>query len=167
MECSAGSGVDRIEKATKEKTMRNGALLAVLACAIASPALAQDTIRQNQASEELRADWVVGTTVRTPAGETIGTIDDVLLDKEEGAVTAAIVSVGGFLGFGAKQIAVKWDDLQQEYDGSQIVLDISREDAEAAPEFNFRDQQLPPPPPPPAAQGTGGLGAGSPPPPPE
>ena len=145
--------------------MRNGALVAALACAIASPALAQDAIRQNQVPEELRADWIVGTTVMTPEGETIGTINDVLLDQEDGAVTAAIVSVGGFLGFGAKQIAVKWDDLQQEYDASEIVLDISREDAEAAPEFNFRDQELPPPPPPPAAEGTGGLGGGAAPPP--
>ena len=40
--------------------MRNGALVAALACAIASPALAQDAIRQNQAPEELRADWIVG-----------------------------------------------------------------------------------------------------------
>jgi sporulation protein YlmC with PRC-barrel domain len=146
--------------------MGYGALLAGFACAIAWPALAQDAIRQNQAAEELRADWIVGTTVTTPAGETIGTIDDVLLDQEDGVVTAAIVSVGGFLGFGAKQIAVKWDDLQQEYDASEIVLDISREEAEAAPEFNFRDQQLPPPPPPPATEGTGGLGGGGVPPPP-
>ena len=101
----------------------------------------------------------------TPEGETIGTIDDVLLDQEEGVMTAAIVSVGGFLGFGAKQIAVKWDDLQQQFDASEIVLDINREDAEAAPEFNFRNQQLRPPPPPPAAEGTGGLGGGATPPP--
>ena len=147
------------------RSIRNGALVAALACAVASPAPAQDPIRQDQASEELRADWIVGTTVTTPEGETIGTINDVLLDQEDGAVTAAIVSVGGFLGFGAKQIAVKWDDLQQEYDASEIVLDISREDAEAAPEFNFRNQQLRPPPPPPAAEGTGGLGGGATPPP--
>jgi len=139
--------------------MRNGALLAALACAVASPVLAQDAIRQNQQAEELRADWIVGTTVTTPAGETIGTIDDILLDEEEGVVTAAIVSVGGFLGFGAKQIAVKWDDLQQQYDASEVVLDLSREDAEAAPEFNFRDQELPPPPA--AGQGIGGLGTGT------
>jgi sporulation protein YlmC with PRC-barrel domain len=139
--------------------MRDGALLAALACAVASPVLAQDAIRQNQQAEELRADWIVGTTVTTPAGETIGTIDDILLDEEEGVVTAAIVSVGGFLGFGAKQIAVKWDDLQQQYDASEVVLDLSREDAEAAPEFNFRDQELPPPPA--AGQGIGGLGTGT------
>ena len=139
--------------------MRDGALLAALACAVASPVLAQDAIRQNQQAEELRADWIVGTTVTTPAGETIGTIDDILLNEDEGVVTAAIVSVGGFLGFGAKQIAVKWDDLQQQYDASEVVLDLSREDAEAAPEFNFRDQELPPPPA--AGQGIGGLGTGT------
>ena len=137
--------------------MRHAAMLTALAVVMSGPILAQEAVRQNQQPQELRADWIVGTTITTPAGETIGKIDDLLFDREDGSVTAAIVSVGGFLGFGAKQIAVKWQDLQEEYDGSEIVLALTREEAEAAPEFNFRDQTLPPPPPPVADQG-GGLG---------
>jgi hypothetical protein len=53
--------------------------------------------------------------------------------------------VGGFLGFGAKQIAVDWDDLEQADDGSEIVLALTREQADEAPSFNFRDQELPTP----------------------
>ena len=132
--------------------MRRAAMLTALALLTSGPVLAQDAVRQNQDPQELRADWIVGTTVLTPEGETIGTIDDLLLDREDGSVTAAILSVGGFLGFGAKQIAVKWQDLEEEYDGTEVVLALTREEAEAAPEFNFREQELPPPPP---AAGTG------------
>jgi len=141
--------------------MRHAAMLTALALVTSGPLLAQEAVRQNQEPQELRADWIVGTTLRTPAGETIGTIDDLLLDREDGSVTAAIVSVGGFLGFGAKQIAVKWQDLEEEYDGSEIVLALTREEAEAAPEFDFRDQALPPPPP--APEPAAGLGTTPPP----
>ena len=136
--------------------MRRAAILTALAVVMSAPVLAQEAVRQNQEPQELRADWIVGSTLRTPAGETIGTIDDLLLDREDGSVTAAIVSVGGFLGFGAKMIAVKWQDLEEEYDGTEIVLALTREEAEAAPEFNFRDQELPPPPP--AADPAAGMG---------
>jgi sporulation protein YlmC with PRC-barrel domain len=125
--------------------MRN-ASLAVAAALLISGAVAAQEVRQNQEPQELRADWIVGTTVTSPEGETIGTIDDLLLNQEDGSVSAAIVSVGGFLGFGAKQIAVNWTDLEQAYDGSEIVLALTREQAEEAPSFNFRDQELPPPP---------------------
>ena len=141
--------------------MRHVAMLTALALTMSGPILAQEAVRQNQEPQELRADWIVGTTLQTPAGETIGTIDDLLLDREDGSVTAAIVSVGGFLGFGAKQIAVKWQDLEEEYDGSEIVLALTREEAEAAPEFDFRDQALPPPPP--APEPDAGLGTTPPP----
>jgi sporulation protein YlmC with PRC-barrel domain len=125
--------------------MRN-ASVAVAAALLMSGTVAAQEVRQNQEPQELRADWIVGTTVTSPEGETIGTIDDLLLNQEDGSVSAAIVSVGGFLGFGAKQIAVNWTDLEQAYDGSEIVLALTREQAEAAPSFNFRDQELPPPP---------------------
>ena len=125
--------------------MRN-ALLAVAAALLMSGTVAAQEVRQNQEPQELRADWIVGTTVTSPEGETIGTIDDLLLNQEDGSVSAAIVSVGGFLGFGAKQIAVNWTDLEQAYDGSEIVLALTREQAEEAPSFNFRDQEPPPAP---------------------
>ena len=141
--------------------MRHTATLTALALLMSGPILAQEAVRQNQQSEELRADWIVGTTVLTPEGETVGTIDDLLLDREDGSVTAAIVSVGGFLGFGAKQIAVKWQELEEEYDGSEVVLALTREEAKAAPEFNFRDQDVRPPPPVP--EPTTGLGTTPPP----
>lgn len=99
-----------------------------------------DAIERQQAMNELRVDWITGSTVRSPQGETIGNIRELILDNETGRLTAAIVSVGGFLGIGAKQIAISWDDLQVDYDANEITSTITREEADAAPEYVFRDQ---------------------------
>lgn len=147
--------------------MRKELALGCAVFALAGQVLAQEPIGEKQEQTELRADGIIGSTVTTPDGEMIGTVDDLLRDKEEGNVTGAIVSVGGFLGFGAKQVAVKWDELQEDYDGSELVLSMTREQAEDAPAFGFRQRETPPPPP---ATGTGtgtgtGLGTDTPPPP--
>jgi sporulation protein YlmC with PRC-barrel domain len=140
--------------------MRNASLAAAATLLVSGTVAAQEELRRNQQAQELRADWIVGTTVTSPQGETIGTVDDLLLDQDEGSVSAAIVSVGGFLGFGAKQIAVNWDDLEQADDGSEIVLALTREQADKAPSFNFRDQELPTPAP--ATGDPGGMPAPAP-----
>ncbi|KPQ16685.1 MAG: hypothetical protein HLUCCO18_07485 [Rhodobacteraceae bacterium HLUCCO18] len=128
---------------------------------VAVPAFAQDVVMENQGADELRGDWVIGATVMSTEGEEIGAIDDVILDAEEGNVTAAVLSVGGFLGLGAKSIAVDWSELQIDWDGSEITLDLTREQAEDAPEYVFRDREYPPPPEPETTTGTGTTGTGT------
>ena len=113
------------------------------------PAIAQDTeevIVQDQAGSEVRGDWLLGARVTTPDGEAIGSIEDVILDQEDGTVNAAVVSVGGFLGFGGKEIAVDWSQLNINYDGNEITLGITREEAEEAPAYVFRDREYAPAP---------------------
>lgn len=133
------------------------------------PAIAQDSggnasdvIVESQEGEELRGDWVLGARVYTPDGETIGSIEDLILSSEEGSVNAAVVSVGGFLGFGAKEIAVDWSQLEINYDANEVTLGITRDEAEAAPEYSFRERESAPAP----AVGTGtgvstGIGTGT------
>jgi sporulation protein YlmC with PRC-barrel domain len=143
--------------------MRTKLLAAAATAALAAgPALAQDVLVSSQGPNELRADWIVGANVTSTQGETIGSIQDIILDGDEGDVTAAVVSVGGFLGFGAKNIAVDWNELQIDWDGNEITLNLTREQADEAEEYVFRDQDMPPPPPPePAAGGGGTMGGGT------
>jgi len=118
------------------------------AAALVTTSLAQEEVlRQTQDADELRTDWVIGAPVVTPEGDSVGSIEGLLVDETDGSVTAAVVSVGGFLGFGAKQIAVEWDELDIQHDGYEVVLPITVESAEEAPEFAFRDRAEPPPPP--------------------
>ena len=65
---------------------------------------------------------------------TIGEVSDVLLDKD-GHVTAVILSVGGFLGLGAKYVSVPFNALRiTEKDGKRyLVMDATKEALTSAP----------------------------------
>lgn len=58
-----------------------------------------------------RSSQLVGATVYGEDGNSIGTVDDLLLD-EQGTIKEAVVSVGGFLGIGNKLVAVSWNQLK-------------------------------------------------------
>jgi sporulation protein YlmC with PRC-barrel domain len=115
----------------------------------AAAASASEKVMQEQATNELRIDWITGTNVQSPDGENIGSISDVIVDGDTGELKAAIVGVGGFLGIGQKQIALPWEQLQINYDAREIMSDLTREEADAAPEYVFRDREDAP-----AADGT-------------
>lgn len=104
-----------------------------------------DKLVRQQATNELRLDWVTGATVMSPDGETVGSISDLILDNDNGKMAAAVIGVGGFLGIGEKKIAVPWDRLVINYDANQITSDLSRAEADAAPEYVFRDREPLPP----------------------
>lgn len=60
---------------------------------------------------ELTASDLQGTAVFDMSGEHVGNIADVVLG-DDGLVGRVIVDVGGFLGIGAKPVAIAFDDLQ-------------------------------------------------------
>lgn len=84
---------------------------------------------------------VIGDTL--PAGwEDVGDVDDLLLDSE-GRVTAVVTDIGGFLGIGAKTVAIPFDTLRvmqgREGDAAtdvSVVLPGDRGMLEGAPEFS-------------------------------
>jgi sporulation protein YlmC with PRC-barrel domain len=69
---------------------------------------------------------------------TIGEVSDVLLDKD-GHVTAVILSVGGFLGLGAKYVSVPFNALRiTEKDGKRyLVMDATKETLTSAPGYQY------------------------------
>ncbi|MDO5658718.1 MAG: PRC-barrel domain-containing protein [Paracoccus sp. (in: a-proteobacteria)] len=105
-------------------------------------------VEQQQGMNELRLDWLTGSSVysMTPEGEKVGDIRDVIMDVDSGQIKAAIIGVGGFLGIGEKQIAVAWDDLTINYDANQVTTTLTREEADAAPAYVFRDRESAPAP---------------------
>jgi hypothetical protein len=76
---------------------------------------------------------VLGRQVRSSAGEDMGRIVNVIVDRT-GQVRAAIIDFGGFLGVGNRRIAVDWNAF---HFGSAaiITLDLTRDQVKAAPEY--------------------------------
>jgi sporulation protein YlmC with PRC-barrel domain len=102
------------------------------------PATGGETFLTNQEQGQVRADKVIGNTVRGTDDEDIGNINDLVFD-EEGRLTAAVIGVGGFLGLGQKDVAVSWDQIDWVPTGEgeeiQLVTTLTRDQLEQAPEF--------------------------------
>ena len=91
-----------------------------------------------QLETELLASSLIGTTVYSPAEESLGEINDLVFNEDDGRIQAVIVGVGGFLGIGQKNVAVSFDAIVETTDAEgniSLVLDATAEELEAAPAY--------------------------------
>jgi sporulation protein YlmC with PRC-barrel domain len=65
----------------------------------------------SQQMTQWRAPKLIGVGVYSPDDKQIGKIDDLLLDKN-GSTQTVVIGVGGFLGFGKKDVAVPFSAVQ-------------------------------------------------------
>jgi sporulation protein YlmC with PRC-barrel domain len=66
---------------------------------------------QSSFQGDWRASKVAGLNVYNDANESVGSINDLLMDKS-GNIKAVVISVGGFLGVGAQLVAVPFDKIK-------------------------------------------------------
>ncbi|HEY7030562.1 MAG TPA: PRC-barrel domain-containing protein [Thermomicrobiales bacterium] len=78
---------------------------------------------------------VRGRVVLTVDGDRIGSVDDLLIDKEEQKVRFLEVGSGGFLGIGERKSLIPIEAVSQ-VDEQRVVVDHSREHVAAAPIYN-------------------------------
>jgi putative membrane protein len=121
----------------------------------------------NYVTEQSASDWtaqaLIGRSVQNENGETLGEVNNVILN-EKGKVVAVTIGVGGFLGLGEKDVGVPFDalkfrdedamekkadnddaddvdetasaeDAEEAHDDMVIVIDATKEQLEAAPSF--------------------------------
>lgn len=124
-----------------------GAML--VAAAIASiPALAQqDAVSTRTADQTLgvatlklehgsRASKVIGSRVYDEQSQSIGSVDDLIMTRDD-KVVVAIISVGGFLGIGSKLVAIPWNQLRFGDDGRLVLPGATRDALNAMPNFTY------------------------------
>lgn len=83
------------------------------------------------------AHGVLGRDVRSAAGEDMGHIVDVIVDRT-GHVRAAAIDFGGFLGVGSRKIVVDWNALRFGKIANKkdsITLELTKAQVAAAPEY--------------------------------
>jgi sporulation protein YlmC with PRC-barrel domain len=88
-------------------------------------------------TDAIRASRVIGTPVYNSAGEHIGTIEDVMLEKMSNDIMFAVIGFGGFLGIGEKYHAVPWSVLDYDPDRGGYVVPFSTEQLKAAPAYSI------------------------------
>ena len=137
-------------------------LAAGLVLAAMAPVLAQDRSEPLQlslfslkatAAYPLRQDssqWLgsnlIGAHVVSMNNERIGTITNLILN-DDGKVEAAVIKVGGFMGFGGKTVAVTYDSLNisrnQKGDAiDHVTVAATRDDLLRAASFKSLRHQL-------------------------
>ncbi len=86
----------------------------------------------------MRIGTVTGMKVKNPDQEELGTIDELVININDGKVRYAALSFGGVLGVGDKLFAIPWDALQfkQNADEAFFLLSVSKERLKTAPGFD-------------------------------
>jgi sporulation protein YlmC with PRC-barrel domain len=135
--------------------LKHSLTAAALAIALATPAFAQapglapgsksstEKFVQKQQATDWRGSKLIGATVYGSDNASIGEISDVLIGND-GAIRAAVIGVGGFLGVSEKNVAVPFDALKitGKPDSSSIqkvTASYSKDELKAAPSFAYAD----------------------------
>jgi sporulation protein YlmC with PRC-barrel domain len=87
----------------------------------------------------IAADQVEGTSIYNPAGESLGSVEDVMIDKMSGRIAYAVVGFGGFLGIGNRHYPLPWEKLKYDVNMGGYVVDIDRRMLEGAPSYADTD----------------------------
>src|ERR1700728_556960 len=87
----------------------------------------------------IAASKVNGANVYDTAGEKLGSVYDVMIDKRSGKAEYAIMSFGGFLGIGDSYHPLPWQSLIYDERQGGYVVNIDRSRLEGAPSYKSGD----------------------------
>lgn len=125
---------------------------AALACVMASAAIAQTPPATSPGAdrgttppaatkpEPMKVNALVGRDVRNVTNETIGEVNNVVVDPD-GKIQQVIVSVGGVLGVGAKHVALAWNQVRVDSAGGALMVDMTKEQLKSAPEVDVKKSE--------------------------
>ncbi|CAD7053202.1 photosystem reaction center subunit H [Pseudorhizobium endolithicum] len=98
-----------------------------------------------QSETQISANDYIGKPVYNAEDESIGDVNDLIME-EQGGIVAAVIGVGGFLGIGEKDVAVPMDKITMSRDTEnnnevRLTTTETAESLKAAPEFMTLDDQ--------------------------
>lgn len=83
----------------------------------------------------IASDRVEGTDVYNLAGDKLGSIDCLMIDKVSGSTRFAVLEFGGFLGMGTDLYPVPWSLLRYDTTLKGYVVPLTREQLDMAPRY--------------------------------
>jgi sporulation protein YlmC with PRC-barrel domain len=101
------------------------------------PSTGRSVVTNPSSTNQLLASDIYKANVYDPSEHKIGDVSDLMIDIN-GNVTAAIISVGGFLGVGQKDVVIPFKELQISMrDGKNwLVLNRTKDELKTAPAYN-------------------------------
>ncbi len=132
-----------------------------------APVQRRDAVQQHKATDRaaagqlddkttgtnIRASQLMGMNIQNAKGESVGEINDIVLDARSGRVRYAAVTYGGLLGIGDKLFAVPFEALNcrrdpDDADSHILVLNVTQSQLEGVQGFdqdhwpNFADRKF-------------------------
>ena len=117
-------------------------LLAMVGLFLGMNGFAQEKTSKPAEGERINAfmmDKIIGSKVINLKGETLGKIEDLVVDIDTGRILYAILDFGGFLGIGSKLFPVPWESLAALPSEGIFFLNQSKEGIEKAPAFEKKN----------------------------
>ena len=116
-----------------------GAIVTFLGLAVASTYAQTQTT--NSSTTYIETSKLVGRPVKSSQGEEIGTIKDVVIDRNTGCMAYTVLSTGGgggrVAGGGSKMVAVPWSVYSPQSDLNTYTVTVERERIFNAPVFDY------------------------------
>lgn len=93
-----------------------------------------------QAADQVRAETLIGMDVYDTNGDKVGSVKDILFGQD-GKAAGVVLSVGGVLGVGAKQVGLQWSEVDIQPDAEVAKVQYNKQQLEAAPDFKTQEAQ--------------------------
>ena len=118
------------------------------------------------AGEAVRAADMIGRSVQGSDGKPLGKVKDAVVDAQSGKIQKLVIASGGFLGIGAKNVAVEFDQVEISPEGGIVAKGLTQGDIDKMPKYDVASDTKPLDQPPPATSttpgaATTGLGGGT------
>jgi sporulation protein YlmC with PRC-barrel domain len=99
----------------------------------APPAITLSTSNPTLQGALLAASSLIGTPVKNPQGEELGTLQDFMIDPQTGRIVSTVLSFGGTLGVGEKHVTIPWETLTVGIGKSELIVEVHKEQLPPAP----------------------------------
>jgi len=97
-----------------------------------------DAIIPAEQATDMRADKLIGTSVYNAEGQKVGSVHDIVFDKD-GKIVGVVLKVGGLLGIGGKSVGIKWDEVQVAPQEDMVKVNYTADQLKVAPDFKTKD----------------------------
>jgi hypothetical protein len=84
----------------------------------------------------IAASKVKGTNVYNNAGEKLGSVEDIMIDKASGRAIYAVMSFGGFLGMAEKHHPLPWAVLKYDTKKGGYLVNLDKKMLTDAPNYD-------------------------------